>query len=39
MSDEKVKVKETSKEYELSVADLVPAKGEDEAFFVIPNVE
>ena len=30
MSDEKVKVKETSKEYELSEADLVPAKGEDE---------
>ena len=31
MSDDKVKVKETSKEYELSVSDLVPAKGEDEA--------
>ena len=30
MSDEKVKVTETSKEYELSVADLVPGSPEDE---------
>ena len=30
MADEKVKVTETSKEYELSVADLVPASPEDE---------
>ena len=30
MADEKVKVTETSKEYELSVADLVPAGPEDE---------
>ena len=30
MADEKVKVTETTKEYELSVADLVPASPEDE---------
>ena len=30
MTDEKVKVTETSKEYELSVADLVPGSPEDE---------
>ena len=30
MADDKVKVTETTKEYELSVADLVPSTGEDE---------
>ena len=30
MADEKVKVTETTKEYELSVADLVPGSAEDE---------
>ena len=30
MADDKVKVTETTKEYELSVADLVPSAGEDE---------
>ena len=30
-NDDKVKVVETSKEYELLVADLVPSSGEDEA--------
>ena len=30
MADEKVKVTETTKEYELSVADLVPGSSEDE---------
>ena len=30
MADEKVKVTETTKEYELSVADLVPSSSEDE---------
>ena len=30
MADEKVKVVETTKEYELLVSDLVPSSGEDE---------
>ena len=30
MADDKVKITETTKEYELSVADLVPSTGEDE---------
>ena len=33
-TDDKVKVVETSKEYELLVADLVPSSGEDESDLV-----